>query len=277
MTSSAQHPNSGLLERVMAVRVKVGPVRWEVRSAKVAEAIGDLLSRPDDFAGRTAAVIRETWLVTVARVPVPALSEGSWLLRRSNYAKSSARKRDFLRTGAAVRAFRNALALEEAGQPTPRVLAAGVRRVLRVPRAGYLVVEEVPGAVSLAELAQSPQGAARAMIRAVTEAIARLHEHGFIHGDLTINNVLLDRAGRPWFIDLERTRQVRGAVTWRQAIEDFHRIARHFNKFSPAGRVGALRLLKDYCSARGWRGREREFVKALARLLKHKIEADRSG
>jgi hypothetical protein len=63
-------------------------------------------------------------------------------------------------------------------------------------------------------------------------------------------------------------------VGWRQAVEDFHRFARHFGKFSPAGKRGALRLLKQYCFARGWAQREREFIQLLEKRLKHKIAED---
>jgi serine/threonine-protein kinase RIO1 len=262
------------LRRVAPVRFRAGFARWEVRSAAAAQAIGELLREPERFTARPDSVIHQTWLVTVTRACLPALGNGSWLLRRSNYAKASARKRDFFRTAAPIRAFRNALALEAAGIPTPCALAAGVRRVLRVPRAGYLLTEEVSDAVAVARLMQSEAGASRAAVSAVAEAIAQLHERGFIHGDLTINNILLDGVARPWFIDLERTRRVRGPVNWGQAVEDFHRLARHFSQFSPAGRSGALRVVVLYCAARGWAGREMEFAQAIYRRVKTKIAQD---
>jgi tRNA A-37 threonylcarbamoyl transferase component Bud32 len=274
MSTCAEHPDASRLTAAAPVKVKAGAVRWEVRSGPLAEAIHDLLSQPDDLAGFKSTPIHQTWLVTVTRIALPQLPGGLALMRRSNYAKSKARHRDLFRTAAAVRAFRNALALEAAGVPTPRVWAAGVLRTLRVPKAGYLLIDEVLDAVSLSALAHSPRGASHAAVGEVARAIARMHEAGFVHGDLTINNVLLDGAGKPWFIDLERTQRVRGGANWRQAVEDFHRLARHFRKFSPAGRVAALRLLREYCAARGWKGREREFVRALERRLRHKMAAD---
>jgi len=274
-SQDASPGNLSALNRISPVRVKIGDVRWELRSAAVAESVQPLLREPDAPLAKKDSLIHDTWLVSVARVSMSGIPGGPWLLRRSNYAKPSARQRDFFRVAAPVRAFRNALAMEQAGVPTPRVLAAGVIRKWRVPRTGYLLVEEIPSATTLAKLAEQSGPVSQSALRRTGEAVARLHELGFIHGDLTINNVLLDDDGQPWFVDLERARRVRGAVNWRQAVEDFHRFARHVGKFRPAARLGALRLLKHYCAARGWVGRERAFAEAVFQRVKHKIAEDR--
>ena len=236
---------------VAPVTFRVGPVRWQVRSAAVAEAIREVLRDPDACMNRKDMLIHDTWRVSIARVPLSLGQCGRALLRRSNYAKSGAQWRDFFRTAGPFRAFRSALALERAGIATPRVLAAGIARSFHVPKAGYLLVEEIVPAVTLAQLARRPGPIPAPVIRRVAEMIARMHQEGFIHGDLTINNVLLDEQSRPWFIDLERGRRCPGPVSWRQAVEDFHRFARHVGKFGAAARFGALRLLKHYCAVRG--------------------------
>lgn len=265
-----------ILGEVATVRVRAGAVHWEVRSAEVEKAIAGMLIDPEQAVRDKQSVIHESWLVTVARTTLPTL-DGSWLLRRSNYAKPSARRRDFFRPASAVRAFRNGLILEQLGVRTPRVLAGGVLREWRVPKVGYLLTQEVPNAVSLAQLAQRPEGASVSAVKAAAKAIARLHQLGFVHGDLTINNVLLDGSGRAWFIDLERMRRVRGELNWNQVTEDFHRFARHYGKFTRAGKLGALRLLRIYCRERGWVGQEREFIAVLGKRLKKKIEADQAA
>jgi hypothetical protein len=256
------------------MRRRIGLVQWDVRSGDVAEVVSSVLREPDNWLTRKESLIHDTFMVTLGRVFLPNLANLPLLLRRTNYGKPAAKWRDCFRTAGPLRGFRGALEMERAGLPVPRVLAAGIRRACRVPQVGYLLVEEVPHAARLAQLLQRPQGLSRAAIRNVVDAIVHLHETGFVHGDLTINNVLLDDAGRPWFIDLERTRRLRCALNWRQTIEDFHRFARHFRNFSPAGRVGALRLLRNYCVARGWKGREREFIRSLEGRLRHKIKAD---
>lgn len=259
---------------VAPVALKAGQVRWRVRSAAVAEALRELLQAPDVPRQNKDALIHDTWLVSVARVALPIVPGGRALLRRSSYANRHARWRDCFRTAGPLRAFRQALALERAGIATPRVLAAGVARVFRVPRAGYLLVEEIAPATTLAKLAQQPGYVPPLVTRRVAEMIARMHGLGFIHGDLTINNVLLDEHLQPWFIDLERGRRCWSPVSWRQAVEDFHRFARHVGKFRVPARLAALRLLRHYCQLRGWAGREREFAEALRRRLAHKIAAD---
>jgi tRNA A-37 threonylcarbamoyl transferase component Bud32 len=273
MIQPAAHPDSDPISPILPIKEKIGAVRWEVRSPAVLALCETFLREPAQLARDKSRVVHETWAVTVVRVS-PATHTGAWLLRCSPYAKPKARRRDFFRTAASVRAFRNALALEQAGIPTPRALAGGVMRKLRVPRAGYLLTEEVPNAISLARLASQAEPVPPRIIQTVALAIARLHQNGFVHGDLTINNVLLDGAGKPWFIDLERMRQLRGAVGWRRAVEDFHRFARHFGKFSPAGQRAALRLLQHYCRARGWLRREREFIRALEMRMRHKLDEE---
>jgi tRNA A-37 threonylcarbamoyl transferase component Bud32 len=261
-------------ELAAPVLVKAGGVHWRVRSTAVAEALTALLQDPESVFARKETLIHDTWLVTVARVNMPATLGGQALMRRSNYAKRHARWRDFFRTAGPLRAFDYALALERAGLPTPRVLAAGTVRRLNIPQRGYLLVEEIASAVTLAKLAQQATAIPPGTARRVATVIAHLHEQGFMHGDLTINNVLLDAQGKPWFIDLERGRRVNRALNWRQTIEDFHRFARHVGKFTRAGRRQAFRLLVEYCTARGWPGREREFAEALKRRLKHKVALD---
>ena len=257
------------------VTLKVGPVRWRVRSAAVAAAIHELLHDPEAWLNQKTTLIQNTRQVLIARVTLPFAPCERALLRRSNYTKPAARWRDFFRTSGPHRAFRYALALERAGIATPRVLAAGIVRSYHVPKTGYLLVEEIVPAMTLATLAQRPGPILASDIRRVAGMIARMHGQGFIHGDLTINNLLLDAQGQPWFIDLERGRRCLRPLSWRQAVEDFHRFARDVGDFSVPARLGALRLLKYYCAERGWAGREREFVEALFRRLKHKLEVDR--
>ena len=245
---------------------------WRVRSP---EPVGlrEVLEGPDRMLARREALLRDTPLVTLVRL---TLSGGTAvLLRRTNYAKPSARWRDAVRGAAPMRALRCAVALERAGIASPRVFAAGVVRKGWLPVVGYLVVQEVPGAVTLARCAADPAcSISPTSVRLVAEAIARLHEAGWRHGDLTINNVLLDAQGRPWFIDLDRARRVIVPMGWLRAVEDFHRFARHVRGFRRAAWFSALRLLRHYCALRGWQGREREFARAIAGRLRGKWAAD---
>jgi len=46
---------------------------------------------------------------------------------------------------------------------------------------------------------------------AVVEMVAKAHRHGFLHGDLKPENVLLDEKGRPWLTDFGMARAIRTA------------------------------------------------------------------
>lgn len=80
-------------------------------------------------------------------------------------------------------------ALERDGLPAPRWLATGEDGHGRA----FLLVEEVPGAIPLANmLAQLPDTASRRRLAArLGETLARLHEAGFFHRDLYAKHVLV--------------------------------------------------------------------------------------
>lgn len=255
------------------VSLKAGLVRWRVRSAEIAAEIRGLLDAPEEAMQRSDTVIHETGVITIVRVPLPVAVGGRALLRSNNYGKHRVRMRDFFRISGSLRAFRNAFSLERAGIPTPRILAAGIQRSFHVPRAGYLLMDEVSPAMTLAELAKRPACIPPGVIRGLAEEIANMHGKGFIHGDLSINNVLMDENLRPWFIDLERARRTSGSASWKNAADEFHRLARHVGKFRPCMRFAALRMLVQYCRLRGWAGREREFAEAVQRQLAKKVRA----
>jgi hypothetical protein len=209
----------------------------------------------------------------LARLPASLSGEHRWLLRRTNYGKREACVRDFFRPAAPIRAFRRGLEFERAGLPTPRVLAAGVMRRWQVPVKGYLIVQEIQPAETLVERLRAHGQITGAAIRRVAQAIVRMHESGLTHGDLTINNVLLDAQQLPWFIDLERARARPRPVNWREAVEDFFRFARHVPALGFPARFAALRLAKHYCAGRHWGGREREFVNHVQARLREKVKA----
>ena len=95
-----------------------------------------------------------------------------------------------------------------------------------------------------------------------------------LHGDLTINNILLDEHLDPWFIDLERARLSAKAVGWQRAAEDFFRLSRHVEKLGPSAQRAALRLTVRYCTVRGWAHRSREFAAAVRARLRRKLKTE---
>lgn len=247
-------------------------VKWQVRSAGVLAASAPLLQQPDSCFVGDVSLLRDTTYVTMGRVPVAFSGGERWLLRRTNYTKPKARLRDTFRVSGPMRAFTRGLEFERVGLPTPRVLAAGIRRAWQKPVKGYLLVEEIHTATTLVEYLRTHGQVPGRTIANVARAIVQMHEAGFTHGDLTINNVLLDASLQPWFIDLERARARPRAVNWREAVEDFFRFARHVDTLGPAARFAALRLVRHYCAGRRWRGREREFATAVLARLHAKLK-----
>jgi tRNA A-37 threonylcarbamoyl transferase component Bud32 len=252
------------------MNVRRGAISWVLHSESDLSALETLLANPEKIF-RPDTLVRDGTMVTIARVPSPLRSVESCLLRRTNYGKPRARLRDCFRPAAPIRAFRNALALEVAGIATPRVIAAGVIRTWRVPLKGYLLVEEIQSAQSIGDYVTVHRGLPHAAIERVADVIANLHKSGFIHGDLTIGNILLDQRLHPWFVDLERMGSYGSPVEWRQATEDFFRLARHVKKLGPGATFGALRLIKRYCAQRGWAKRERQLSTDIFDLLRRKV------
>lgn len=257
---------------ISPVALRAGGIRWKARSAALAADISELLREPDAWLADKDRLVHDTFLVTMGRVAWPALKGSRWLLRRTNYGKPMATFRDFFRVSGPMRAFQRSLAFEQADIPVPRVLAAGIVRKLHRPVVGYLLMEEIVSAASLREHAQRHRNFPPAVVERVTKAVARMHENGFVHGDLTINNVLLDERLQPWLVDLERAKFLGPPANWRATVDDFYRFARYISKLGPGGRFASLRLLILYCRLRGWAGREREFANAVLTRLRLRVK-----
>lgn len=157
-----------------------GRIRWQVRTLETATFVGDLLCAPDAFLGRSERLLRDMRLVTVGRVALPGVLQGRWLLQRTHYGKPVVKWRDIFRTAGVLRAFWSALAMKHTGVAIPKVLAGGVVRFLRIPQAGYLLVQEIDFALTLAECFRQPCQPSRDIIHGVAETIAQLEASGFI-------------------------------------------------------------------------------------------------
>ncbi|MBW3582305.1 MAG: bifunctional N(6)-L-threonylcarbamoyladenine synthase/serine/threonine protein kinase [Euryarchaeota archaeon] len=85
------------------------------------------------------------------------------------------------------------VAAREAGVSVPAVLDVD-------PEAGVLVLEEIVGPSVKAHLLSGRDGAG-ALFSDVGRRVARLHDAGIVHGDLTTSNLMLDPSGGVVFID----------------------------------------------------------------------------
>jgi hypothetical protein len=169
--------------------------------------------------------------------------------------------------------------LRAAGVPTPRVVAAGARRIAGPFWRLALLTEEIPGARNLLDLARSPLGgpARRQIVVLAADAVRGLHAAGFLHADLNLANLVLeggvrlerDPAGAPGaarvhVVDLDRGRFV-ARLRHADRVAGLARLLRSCGKWlaegERPGRRDRIRFLRRY--AGGDRG--------LARRLRHDL------
>jgi Ser/Thr protein kinase RdoA (MazF antagonist) len=106
----------------------------------------------------------------------------------------------------ARRAFRMGEALRRAGFAAPETLAAAWRS-----GEGLLVTRDVGGEDLLDAVAGRRGAAKRALLHALGATVGRLHDAGFVHGDLVPSNLRVD-GDRIVFLDNDRTRRSRFLV-----------------------------------------------------------------
>ena len=125
-------------------------------------------------------------------------------------------------------------ALYEQGLPVPRPVACCVTRFGFTYEAALLTVR-IPGARALASLLSADE-ADEALLRRVGAMIHRFHQAGLDHVDLNARNILVDEAGKPWLIDLDRCR-LRPPGKWQAG--NLQRLERSVVKFAP-GQAASL-------------------------------------
>ncbi|HWP56350.1 MAG TPA: lipopolysaccharide kinase InaA family protein [Candidatus Acidoferrales bacterium] len=189
------------------------------------------------------------------------------------------RLKDFFRASKAVRALKQAEALEESGFHTPRVVAAGEQRKRGVLWRAFLLTAAVDG-LSLPKFldenlvaADPPDRVAkkREGLRLLAAEIARLHACGFVHGDLVPYNILVRlESGVPTFflVDNDRTRRYPSWLPqrlWRRNLVQLNRI--------PLPGVflqDRVRFLKYYLAHRNWNAADRRLLSWLERRTRER-------
>jgi tRNA A-37 threonylcarbamoyl transferase component Bud32 len=208
-------------------------------------------------------------LATIARVPPVHGDQHGLVLRRLNYGRIRAALRDFFRRSRAQRAFQRSLQLEQAGVRTPRSIGFGEYRNFRWPRKAYVAMEEVPGAISLADLViEHRRRLPRRVLNDVADLVAHLHNAGFCQRDLKVTNILLDDKLEPWLIDLDGVRYC-GKISMARAAADLGVLARDFGTRPTWLLWFGGRFLRRYCQRRGL---ESEF-RTLAGLILAEMRA----
>lgn len=242
------------------VDVRLGGLWWRVRGEAV-NPVQSVCADVERAIANASKLYKNSRNITVASIPgSPPL-----VIRRMNYGRLRHRLKDFLRSSRARRAFERGLRLEQAGLPTPRMLAVAELRRFGWPVSAYLVSDEVPAAQTLAAAVRARAVDLRPLAERLAAVIARLHDSGFVHRDLKPSNVLLDRERNPWLIDMDGLRFVRDPSE-RQVVRDLRVLATLLVKW-PHARRAALRFLVCYCRQRGLTPRIRQLAARISATI----------
>lgn len=142
----------------------------------------------------------------------------------------------------AVRAFRMGEALRAAGFGAPVAVLAGRRG-----GEGLLVTRDGGGEELIAAVVGARRAAKRALLRALGAEVGRLHEAGFVHGDLVPPNLRVV-AGRFLFLDNDRTRRS-AALVYLAGRRNLVQLGRFVVPGVTA--TDRARVLAGYAAARG--------------------------
>jgi hypothetical protein len=165
--------------------------------------------------------------------------------------------------------------LGRAGFEVPRVLIAADSPT------GHeaIVTEQLPG--EMLTWWMNPAHAVamqvrRAILAQLGRDVARLHERGFIHGDLTPYNVFVtsDDPVRIAFLDHERTRRrAIASMVPRQRMRNLVQLG-HFT-LPGVSRTDKMRVLTSYASEMGLQ--RRATIRTMARMIQRRLDKDRAA
>ena len=197
--------------------------------------------------------------------------------------------KDLFRDSKAFRALKQGQALARFGFHVPFAVAAGEERNIRSLKKAFLLtqaVEALPLASLLRERFSPPLEPAalrkkREWLRQLAAEVRRLHQCGFVHGDLVPSNILVRaEEGRATFfyMDHDRTRRypvLLSRLLWRRNLVQLNRFV-----LPGISLQDRMRFLHVYLGERSWGGRERRLVRWLEkktrgrRLECEQIEAE---
>ena len=164
---------------------------------------------------------------------------------------------------------RAAVRLGLAGVPTPTVLAFGSARAFCPFCAQAIVTRELQGAQNLFELAGGapPPRRRRDLLLLCADLVRRMHDAGFLHADLNLSNLVLERGPTGetlHVVDLDRGR-FRQVVSPELRLRNLARLLRSYEKWI----AGRLRLSRreEIRFLRRYGGHDRALVQFLLKRL----------
>lgn len=189
--------------------------------------------------------------------------------------------KDCLRDSKAFRALKQGEALSDLGFHVPVTVAAGEERRARFLARAFLLTVKVEG-TSLPLFLREPFPRAsvrkkRVHLKQLAQEIRRMHDEGFVHGDLVPSNILVATEGERmafYTIDHDRTRRYPPWLPQRL----WKRNLVQLNRFILAGisLQDRMRFLKFYLGRPSWGKKERQLLLWLeTKTRKRRRECDR--
>lgn len=193
--------------------------------------------------------------------------------------------KDLFRDSKAFRALKQGEALSEQGFHVPLTVAAGEERNLRLLKRAFLLtsgIKATPLSLFLREHCSLPLDLSalrkkREYLKQLALEIRRLHQYGFVHGDLVPSNILVQAGGREvvfFYMDHDRTR---GHPVWiphglwkRNLVQ--------LNRFVLTGisLQDRMRFLRFYLGKRSWEKNDRRLIRWLEdKTRRRRQECDR--
>ncbi len=186
-------------------------------------------------------VLKDSRTSTVAAFALP--DGRRVVLKRVNVRRRWELLKNLFRPSAVLRSWVAGHALRDRWLPTPRPLAVLHARRFGLPAEGYLLVEEVPGAVELSEARPTPE-----LIHALARTLRLMHDRRISHRDLKAANVMLADGADPVFIDLVGVRIGRD-VPAAQRAKELARLNASFLRTPRVRHADRLRFLRAYLAA----------------------------
>lgn len=188
--------------------------------------------------------------------------------------------KDCVRHSKAFRALMQGNALSERGFQVPLAVAAGEERSLGVLKRAFLLTRGINGSLLphfLRQYYSPPLDLARLRskrkyIRQLALEVRRLHQNGFVHGDLVPYNILIQGQGEQlsfFYLDHDRTHRYPAWLPqgfWKRNLVQLNRFV-----LSGISLQDRMRFLRHYLGEQPWGKKQ----KRLARRLEKKTHTRR--
>lgn len=192
--------------------------------------------------------------------------------------------KDLCRHSKALRALQQGLALAERGFHVPFAVAAGEERDFRLLKRSFLLTARVEGpplplflqahfAVPLAPAALQEK---RESLKKLALEIRRLHQAGFVHGDLVPSNILVraeEKGVAFFYMDNDRTRCYPAWFPqrlWKRNLVQLNRFV-----LPGISLQDRMRFLRSYLGGESWARSDRRLMRWLEeKTRKRRLECD---